>query len=161
MHDDRTPGDAGQNPANDTPSLVDLMEKNVRALVRISAVLARLSARIDALERKPALKITITEGADDNEDSDGPATERETKGIELTAPLALRSDGSILIHVSEIDGLELPARERWEGVVLTAAETSDALEYLGDGISEAAGRVGGWIAQAAKRAKAKEGGEES
>ena len=40
------------------------------------------------------------------------------------------------------------------------AETADALEYISHGMSEAAGTVGGWIAQAAKRAKGeKEGGE--
>lgn len=63
---------------------------------------------------------------------------------------------------SSLTDLDLSDRKEWRGIVLWEDEAADALQYMSDGISEAAGRVGGWVAEAARRARKRreEGGGE-
>jgi hypothetical protein len=75
--------------------------------------------------------------------------------------LAFRSDGRTLLHVAHLTAAKLEGRETWSGVVLTEDEAADALEYIGDGCDEAAGRVTGYMLYGRKRGDDDEPGEGS
>lgn len=116
------------------PSLVDLMERNVKALVRTSAVLVKLSERLDIIEKR------LDEG------EPAPVTERR-----LLAPsprLALRQDGAVLIELtSDIDPADVADREVARFVTLNEAERADAAERADEALGDVAARAGWQLAR--------------
>lgn len=135
----QTPAVAGQET---DPSLVDVLEKNVRMLVRTSAVLVKLSERLDAIEKR------LDEG-DAPSDEAGPITEKRPLGA--LGRLALRQDGVVMLEITnDLAEADLADREVARFVCLTEAETSDAIDYADVGFSDAAARAGWQIARARK-----------
>jgi hypothetical protein len=55
----------------------------------------------------------------------------------------LRNDGKVLLSVAHLSAYDLADREHWEGVVLSEAETCDALDRLSDKFDETAGYAAG------------------
>lgn len=134
MSDMNTPGVPGQVT---DPSLVDVLEKNVRGLVRTMAVLVKLSERLDAIEGK----LKIGEGGDE-----APVTERRPVG--QLGRLALRHDGAILLEVTaDLDESDLLDREVARFVTLREAEAADAIDRADVGFSDAAARASWQIAR--------------
>jgi hypothetical protein len=62
---------------------------------------------------------------------------------ELPAPLALRSDGVVLLSTAGLEDYDLSDRERWEGIVLREDEMFDTLDRLEGAIVDAAAHAGG------------------
>ena len=130
-----TSSDAGQVPSD--PSLIDVMERNVAALVRTSAVLTKLSERLDAIEKR------LDEG------EPAPVTERRPVG--QLGRLALRADGAIMLEVtSDLEEDDLKDREVARFVTLTQAEALDAVDRADVGFSDAAARAAWQVARARK-----------
>lgn len=144
---DRTVDETTQDNAQKDPSIVDVMEKQAKTLVRITAVLTDLAERLDMLEQLFDGD-AIANDDDYDDDDEEPNTSRDA---DVIPPLALLADGRVLLHESEIEGLDLSTREVWRGVVLTESEANDVLDYVSDGISEAAGKTGAWMIRSAKR----------
>lgn len=76
-------------------------------------------------------------------DQPDPADDEPT--IPDVAPLALLSNGRVLLHVSELEGVDLSSFDRWEGVILSEAEAADLQDRISHGMAEAAGMLGGWL----------------
>jgi hypothetical protein len=78
------------------------------------------------------------------------------------AGLALLSDGRAALSITHFDGVDLPRQERetWTGVILSVAETSDALERLSEAADEAAGHVAGHILFVSKKRDEEDNGDE-
>lgn len=127
------------------PSLVDLMERNVAALVRTSAVLVKLSERLDAIEGR------LNIGAAVDADDDAPVTE-EHPASQL-GRLALRADGSVMLEVtSDLTEEDIADREVARFVTLTEAEACDVIDRADVGFSDAAARAAWQVARARKGA---------
>lgn len=127
-----TPGVPGQDP-----SIIDVLERNVKAIVRIGTVLTKLSERLDVIEKRF--------GADD----DAPVTE-EHPASQL-GRLALRSDGAVMLEVtSDLSEDDLTDREVARFVTLTQAEALDAVDRADVGFSDAASRAAWQVARARK-----------
>jgi hypothetical protein len=117
---------------------MEVLEKNVRALVRMSAVLTSLSERLDALEhrREPA-----------RSEEDEPADFAPL----ATSPLALRCDGRLLLSTADLEGVDLSGRELFTGIVLSEAEACDVLDRLADIFDEAAAYSAARILKGSKK----------
>lgn len=154
MSDVRIPGDAGQTPdPSASMNIADVLEQ-FRALERaIEQHLPRLRAATNRLEGvlRAAENEPIGEscGAGGNEaaetTSEPTALDGDERGRLVVPALALRSDGKALLSVAYLDGVDLSARERWEGVVLTEAEAINARERVSDACDDAAGHIAGRI----------------
>lgn len=91
---------------------------------------------------------TTSETAGDTEHE--PLTDR-TRGRDdedpprktCSAPLALTSDGRVVINMREIAGRDIAGREIFEGVVLDPFETRFAMEGLDDAVAGIAGHIAG------------------
>ena len=145
------------------PSPVDILDKHTRALVRMTAVLTKLSGRLDAIEDR--LSMPIDNGGNGESADDGPTHEDqgdEPHNVDESPPLALRCDGKILLNIGEIEGdliaYELASYERWTGIVLPESDARDLYDLLGDGFSGAAGSIGGDIIRRARAKRDPEGG---
>jgi hypothetical protein len=104
-------------------------------LPRVRAACARLDARIRSQR-------------EELHEEEAPDTEPEP----VHAPgLAFLSDGRAALHVSHLGGASMHDRETWTGVVLSVAETSDALEKLADAADDAAGNIAGYILFGSKK----------
>ena len=64
---------------------------------------------------------------------------------DIVPPLALRSDGKVLLAVSHVDGADIAGRERWEGIVLSGKETAEVFRAMSDAADDAAGHTAGHI----------------
>lgn len=150
MSHDSTSLDTGQNsdvspnPDNGSAELLRLLESNAKAVVRMTAVMTKLSERLDAVEAR--LKINVPGGASNDD--------RERRSSDVPA-LALRSDGRVLLRVEELDEASIGTREIWHGVVLTKAEGCDVLDDLGDGLAAAAASIAGWLNRTAAKEAAR------
>jgi hypothetical protein len=112
-------------------------------LPKVRAACARFDARIKA-EREAT------------DEDDAPDTDEEPH----VPGLALLSDGRAALSLVNLDGADLTGRTLWTGIILTEAETSDALEFITDAADEAAGRVAHRILFGARKDE-DEGGEGS
>lgn len=155
------PQEPSKGQETSDPSIVDLLEKHTRALVRITAVLTKLSGRLDALEDR--LSMPTSNGSESADD--GPTHEDqgdEPHHVDESPPLALRCDGKILLNIGEIEGdliaYELASYQRWTGIVLPESDARDLFDLLGDGFSGAAGSIGGDIIRRARAKRDPEGG---
>lgn len=137
-------------PEGDLSELIRLLETNVKAIVRVTAVMTRLSERADEAEKR----LTALEG-DGNTDKVSAEEEApessERRSIGHTGRLALRSDGIALLEVTDdIAGIDLLDREVAQYVALSEAETSDALERADAGLADASAHAAWQIARARK-----------
>jgi hypothetical protein len=131
-----TPGQATDpsiiTPKNDVSELIAVLDTNVKAIVRIGAVLTKFSERLDALEGEPA-----------------PVTER--RPLDPSPRLALRSDGAVLVEVtSDIEEADLVDREVRRYATLTTAEAYDAVDRADAALGDVAARAGWQLARARK-----------
>lgn len=164
MSTDSKPADAGQ--ATD-PSIVDVLEKNVRAVVRITAVLTRLSWRLDAIEGRLGMPNggapddrTLYEGADDEDTNvDGEPLREPSDGDELP-PFAIGSDGRAILNLTYLEDADVNAYDHFVGAILSETETAELLTFLADGAADAAGRMGGVIRKSRKTSTPEDEGEQ-
>jgi hypothetical protein len=143
MDKNPTPGIPGQNIAPDTLTeiLVVLRDLGLR--------MQGLEARLEGLDRS-VLDALNAEAA--------PNTEPEPPRVPT---LALTSDGRVLLSLHYVEGADLSDRETWTGILLSEAESFDALDAMSDAADDAAAHVGGRIiARSKKRDKPGEGGSE-
>jgi hypothetical protein len=103
-------------------------------LESIDAGLRDLTARIDALEHR------VATAAPDLAPSDEPDPASQLSRI---PSFAVRNDGKVLLSVAHLEGCDLAGREPWEGVVLSEAETWDAIDRLSHFFDETAGYTAG------------------
>jgi len=97
-------------------------------LAMILGELRQLSARLGSLEERLALLDETVQGR-------GP----------LVPSLALRSDGKVLLAIEHVEGANLADRERWEGIVLSAAEAAKVFNAMSGAADDAAGHAAGRI----------------
>ena len=117
VHDAGKPGQ-GSDPSSTTGD----------PLAMILGELRQLSARLGSLEERLALLDETVQGR-------GP----------LVPSLALRSDGKVLLAVEHVEGADLADRERWEGIVLSAAEAAKVFNAMSGAADDAAGHAAGRI----------------
>jgi hypothetical protein len=117
VHDAGKPGQ-GSDPSSTTGDPLAIILEEIR----------QLSARLGSLEERLALQ-------------DKPAPGR----VPLVPSLALRSDGKVLLAVEHVEGANIADRERWEGIVLSAAETAKVFNAMSGAADDAAGHVAGRI----------------
>lgn len=119
-------------PEGDLSELIQLLEKNVKAIVRIGAVLTKFGERLDALEGK----------------SDEPAPITEKRPLDPSPRLALRSDGCVLIELtSDIDDADVSDREVRRYATLNEAERADAVDRADEVLTDVAARSGWQLAR--------------
>ena len=94
-----------------------------RSLATILTELRQLGERLESLEHRLA-------------DRNAP---------NVVPPLALRSDGRVLLAVSHVEGVDIAGRERWEGIVLSAAEAAKVFNAMSGAADDAAGHAAGRI----------------
>jgi hypothetical protein len=159
MSEKNTPGVPGQDPTPDGPNPL----AEALALLRgISTRLRMLEQRFEYLERD-VVKATDAESLSpparliEEEEDDEPTTE---PGLDPMPALALRSDGAVLLSPEYLDEASLKGRVVWTGVVLTLAESCDALDALNGAACDAGAHIGGRLIALARKKKAKdEGGD--
>ena len=124
------PSIASQNAVGD---FIAVLETNIRAIVRISAVLTKLSERLDTLEGK-------------RNEEPAPVTER--RPLDPSPRLALRSDGAVLIELtSDIDTADVADREVRRYATLNEAERADAVDRADEVLGDVAARSGCQLAR--------------
>jgi hypothetical protein len=64
-----------------------------------------------------------------------------------SAPMAVTSDGRLVINARDIEGRDVTGREFFTGVVLDPFETRFAMKLVDDAASGAAGHIGGRMPQ--------------
>ena len=117
VHDAGKPGQ-GSDPSSTTGD----------PLAMILGELRQLSARLGSLEERLALLDEPAQGR-------GP----------LVPSLALRSDGKVLLALEHVEGADIADRERWEGMVLSAAEAAKVFHAMSGAADDAAGHAAGRI----------------
>lgn len=132
----------------DEPSLVSVMETNVRALVRITAVLTTLKRRIDLLE---GIRRIEEEGVPPVDPANDESEEAEH--VDAGPSLGLRCDGRVLLNLKELGDVDVSDLEVWSAVVLPVAEACDVVEQLSAGFADAGGAVGGWLLKRIRKAR--------
>jgi hypothetical protein len=146
MSHESTAPTEGQVPAD--PTAIDILEKNIRAVCRMSACLVTLSERLSLIEERLGARNAETfagDPPDDDEDThdhfdDGP-------------PLAMLCDGRIAISAIEFGDTDISSRELWTGVILSESEASDTIDQLDEACIDAATIVGGSIIKRLKKGK--------
>lgn len=125
---------------NDLSELVRVIELSTKAFTRTSAVLVKMSERLDTIEAKLDARSAAPASDDEEAIEPGPVTER--RAIGPVPRLALRSDGITLLEVTN-DVHEDDLKDRTVGryVELTEAEASDALTCAEEGFSTGAAKV--------------------
>jgi hypothetical protein len=123
VHDAGKPGQ-GSDPSSTTGD----------PLAMILGELRQISARLGSLEERLALLDETAQGR-------GP----------LVPSLALRSDGKVLLAIEHVEGADLVDRERWEGIVLSAAEAAKVFNAMSGAADDAAGHAAGGILWHGKR----------
>ncbi|HZF48700.1 MAG TPA: hypothetical protein VE093_08630 [Polyangiaceae bacterium] len=171
MNEKTTRPDMGQDPTDPSittkPTERDLIAEVQETLAEVDAAMPRveraahvrelvssLERATSAAKRLAALTPEEEEPEDDEDENEEPLTE---PGPGPTPALALRSDGAVLLNPEYLEGANLEGRERWTGVVLSLAESCDALDALNGAACDAGAHIGG-RALAKKKAK-DEGGE--
>ena len=117
VHDAGKPGQ-GSDPSSTTGDPLAMILEELR----------QLSARLGSLEERLALLDETVQGR-------GP----------LVPSLALRSDGKVLLAIEHVEGADLVDRERWEGIVLSAAEAAKVFNAMSGAADDAAGHAAGRI----------------
>jgi hypothetical protein len=107
--------------------------RELLSAIRRATWTAERLADLDAANNPP-------EPEEENEDDDGPDTE---PGPDPTPALALRSDSAVFLSPEYLEGANLEGRERWTGVVLTLAESCDALDAINGAACDAGAYIGG------------------
>jgi hypothetical protein len=166
MSEKNTPGVPGQDPTSAPINTDSDLAKILAAIRGIGTRLDVLEQRFEYLDRDvlKAIKspsLPVPEHLIEERPEEGPDTDREP--ALLVPALALRSDGAVLLSPDYLDGASLEGREQWTGIVLTHAESCDALDALNDAACDAAAHIGGrLIALARKKGKPEgSGGDET
>jgi hypothetical protein len=169
MSKNTTPGVPGQeiDPSTTKPTERDLITEVQETLASVDAAMPRVERAahvrelVASLERatSAAKRLAALTPEEEPEEEDGPDTDPEPHP--LAPALALRSDGTVLLSPEYLDAASLKGREVWSGVVLTLAESCDALDALNGAACDAGAHIGGrLIALAKKKAKDEpEGGD--
>jgi hypothetical protein len=167
VHKPGVPGKDIDPPSDPTLNERDLIAEVQQTLAEVDAVMPRVERAahvrelVASLERATsAAKRLAALAPEEDDDEDEPLTE---PGPGPTPALALRSDGAVLLNSEYLDAASLKGREVWSGVVLTLAESCDALDAMADAACDAGAHIGGrLIALARKKAKReRDGGEGS
>jgi hypothetical protein len=66
----------------------------------------------------------------------------------------------VLLNPEYLEGADLEGRERWTGVVLSVAESCDALDAMSDAACDAGAHIGGRLIALARKKKAKDEGDD-
>lgn len=154
MSDMHTPGVPGQvtdpsiatppAPPSDVGELLRVLDLNTRSIVRMSAVLTKLSEQSASIEKRLAV---LEGGVSDDE----PAPSTERRKLDAPPRLALRHDASILLEVtSDLPEAALEGREVGRYLTLTEAEACDVIDRADGGFADAAARVSWQVARRAK-----------
>jgi hypothetical protein len=163
-----TPGVPGQDPTDPSttkPAERDLIAEVTETLASVDAAMPRvekaahLRELVASLERatSAAKRLAALLPEEEPEDEDEPLVE---PGPDPMPALALRSDGTVLLSPEYLDAASLKGREVWSGVVLTLAESCDALDALNGAACDAGAHIGGRLIALARKKKAKdEGGD--
>jgi len=131
---------------NDLSELVRVIELSTKAFTRTSAVLVKMSERLDTIEAKLDARATP---ANDDDDEAGPITEK--RPLDPSPRLALRSDGAMLIELtSDIDDADVADREVRRYATLNEAERADAVDRADEVLGDVAARAGWQLARARK-----------
>jgi hypothetical protein len=117
VHDAGKPGQ-GTNPSSTTEELLSIILEEIR----------KLGARLESVEGRL-------------EHLDAPDSVRPP----LIPPLALRSDGKVLLSVAHVKGADLAGRETWEGIILSKTEAADVFKAMSEAADDAAGHTAGHI----------------
>lgn len=135
---------------SDLYELVRVIELSSKAFTRTSAVLVKMSERLDTIEAKlDARANPVPASGEGDDEGTGPITEKRPTGP--LGRLALRQDGAVLLEVtSDLDEADLVDREVARFVTLTDAEALDAVDRADVGFSDAAARAGWQIARGRK-----------
>ena len=168
MNEKNTRPDMGQGPTDpsinptterdliaeveETLAVVDAAMPRVERAAHIRELVASLERATSAAKRLAAL--TPEEEPDEE---DGPDTDPEPHP--LAPALALRSDGTVLLSPEYLDAASLKGREVWSGVVLSLAESCDALDALNGAACDAGAHIGGRLIALAKKKAKDEGGD--
>jgi hypothetical protein len=129
---------------SDLYELVRVIELSSKAFTRTSAVLVKMSERLDTIEAK--LDARATPAIDDEA---GPITEK--RPLDPSPRLALRSDGAMLIELtSDIDDADVADREVRRYATLNEAERADAVDRADEVLGDVAARAGWQLARTRK-----------
>ena len=143
MDKNPTPGVPGQNIAP------EIFTEILAAIRTLGSRMESLEGRLEGLDRN-VLDAINAEPA--------PDTEPEPPRVPT---LALTSDGRVLLSLHYVEGADVSGRETWTGILLSEAESFDALDAMSDAADDAAANVGGRIiARSKKKAKPDEGSNE-
>ncbi len=128
---------------SDLYELVRVIELSSKAFTRTSAVLVKMSERLDTIEAK--LDARAPAPASDDEGT-GPITEK--RPLDPSPRLALRSDGAMLIELtSDIDDADVADREVRRYATLNEAERADAVDRADEVLTDVAARSGWQLAR--------------
>jgi len=131
---------------SDLNELVRVIELSSKAFTRTSAVLVKMSERLDTIEAK--LDARAASASDDDEGA-GPITEK--RPLDPSPRLALRSDGAVIIELtSDIDDADVADREVRRYATLNEAERADAVDRADEVLGDVAARSGWQLARARK-----------
>lgn len=132
---------------SDLYELVRVIELSSKAFTRTSAVLVKMSERLDTIEAKLDARASSAPASDDEEA--GPITEK--RPLDPSPRLALRSDGAMLIELtSDIDDADVADREVRRYATLNEAERADAVDRADEVLGDVAARSGWQLARARK-----------
>lgn len=140
MSEETTKPSEGQEPNE----IITLLDKHTRAITRMTAVLTRLSSRLDGIDAQLAIESEAAEPTPESEDE-------AERTIDDAPPLALLCNGRVAIHVSEFGDVDVSSLEQWRGVLLNESQASDVGDHLDAGFSGAAGIVGAGILKRLKK----------
>jgi hypothetical protein len=118
-----------------------VIELSSKAFTRTSAVLVKMSERLDTIEAKLDARATPA-----NDDEAGPITEK--RPLDPSPRLALRSDGCVLIELtSDIADADVADREVRRYATLNEAERADAVDRADEVLTDVAARSGWQLAR--------------
>ena len=141
------PGQSGDRPTSPDP------------LVQILAAIRELGVRLDILEQRFEYLDRDVLKAIGSPSKPVPAELLEAADAdqypELPAPLALRSDGVVLLSTAGLEDYDLSDRERWEGIALREDESLDTRVRIAEALVDVAAHAGGRLLR-----KPKDGGDE-
>jgi len=134
---------------------IELLDKHTRAIVRLTAALTAISARLTKVERQLGMAAQPADDQDEDEDTAVDSEPlREPSDDADVVPFALGIDGRAIVEINYFDNEDVIDRKGWTGIVLDETETAELLTFLGDGASDAAARFGGHLRATRKKATA-------
>ena len=165
MSKNTTPGVPGQEIDPSVASPDSDLAKILEAIRKLATSITILEQRFEYLDRDclkaiKAASLPVPEHLIEERpatDDDEPDTDPEPHP--LAPALALRSDRTVLLSPEYLDAASLKGREVWSGVVLSLAESCDALDALNGAACDAGAHIGGRLIALAKKKAKDEGGD--